>query len=610
MTKTEILKEYFGHTSFREGQETLVDGILDGRDVLGIMPTGAGKSICYQVPALMLDGLTVVISPLISLMKDQVNALWQAGVRAGLINSSLTAEQAKQTYRAAYAGELDILYVAPERLMSDGFLNLCGEVKIAMVTVDEAHCISQWGQDFRPSYLKIAEFIKTLPQRPVVSAFTATATEQVREDIKELLELEDPLEVVNGFDRRNLKFSVFSPKNKFDMLLGTLERNRGKCVIIYCLTRKKVEEVCAKLCMSGYKATRYHAGLSDEERRQNQEDFIYDRKNIMVATNAFGMGIDKSDVGLVVHYNMPKNIESYYQEAGRAGRDGSMAECVLFFSAGDVRTNRFLIDNSDDINPELTEEMRENIRKKDIKRLEKMTEYCRTTGCYREFILKYFGDSAPDYCGNCSNCMSDFDTVDITIAAQKVVSCVYRLKARGRTFGRKVLADILMGKKTQKTEKWTDLSTFGIMSQDSPDYIDGVISFLTERKYLEETGEYRVIDTTVYSPEIVKQKKSLFMRYKKPTAEPEKKTYDVNDIDYKLFVSLKNLRMKIAKREKVPAYIVFSDVALRDMCRKKPVTLEQFINVAGVGRLKTQKYGNEFCDSINNYVNFGRVEEE
>ncbi len=610
MTESEILnadkvlKEYFGHTSFRGDQEDLVKAVLTGRDVLGVMPTGAGKSVCYQVPALMLDGLTIVISPLISLMKDQVNALWQSGVRAGLINSSLTAEQAKQTYRALYEGDLEILYAAPERLLTEGFLNMAQQVKIAQVTVDEAHCISQWGQDFRPSYLKIAEFVDKLPQRPVISAFTATATEQVRQDIKKLLKLNDPFEAVSGFDRRNLRFTVYNPKKKYEKLSGILQNNKDKCVIVYCLTRKKTEEVCAKLCAEGFNATRYHAGLGDAERRKNQEDFIYDRKNIMVATNAFGMGIDKSNVGLVIHYNMPKNIESYYQEAGRAGRDGSEAECIMLYSAADVRTNRFLIDNSDDINPELTDKMREDIRKKDIMRLNKITDYCRTTDCYRKFILKYFGDTAPDYCGNCSNCLSDFDAVDITIEAQKIVSCVYRIKQKGKKYGRAMIADILMGSKNQKVMQsgMSELSTYGIMSNSPKDYIYEIISFLIEQKYLSENGEYQLIDITEFSPEIVKQKKQLTMKHKKTLTEEQKKISTVYDIDYTLFAKLKELRAELAKEEKVPAYIVFSDAALRDMCRKRPTDNMQFLNVSGVGRLKAQKYGDDFCACIREYI--------
>ncbi len=604
MNENEILKEYFGHTSFRGKQEPIIKAVLAGRDVLGVMPTGAGKSVCYQVPALMLDGLTIVISPLISLMKDQVNSLWQAGVRAGLINSSLTAEQAKQTYRAAYSGELDILYVAPERLMSDGFLNMARSVKIAQVTVDEAHCISHWGQDFRPSYLKISEFIDNLPERPVVSAFTATATAQVRQDIKRLLRLKVPFEAVSGFDRRNLRFTVYNPKKKYEKLAGILANNRDKCIIVYCLTRKNTEDVCAKLCAAGFNATRYHAGLSDAERRKNQEDFIYDRKNIMVATNAFGMGIDKSNVGLVVHYNMPKNIESYYQEAGRAGRDGSEAECIMLFNASDVRTNRFLIDNGDSFNPDLTPQMREDIRKKDIMRLNKMTDYCRTSLCYRKYILDYFGDTAPDYCGNCSNCLADFDAVDITVEAQKIISCVYRIRQRGKKYARATLADILLGADNKKIREsgMDKLTTYGIMSDSTKDDIYEIINFLKEQKYLAEEGEFSLIDITEFSADIVKRKKRLTMKHKKRLTEEQKNISVVYDIDFNLFAKLKSLRAETAAEEKVPAYVVFSDAALRDMCRKLPRDIPAFLNVSGVGRLKAQKYGEEFCACIREYL--------
>ena len=470
--------------------------------------------------------------------------------------------------------------------------------------MDEAHCISQWGQDFRPSYLKISQFIEKLPQRPVISAFTATATEQVRRDIVRLLALKDPLECVTGFDRRNLRFTVYAPKDKYRKLSGILENNRDKCVIVYCLTRKKTEEVCARLCAAGFNATRYHAGLSDEERRQNQEDFIYDRKNVMVATNAFGMGIDKSNVGLVVHFNMPKNIESYYQEAGRAGRDGSDAECIMLYGVADVRTNRFLIDNGDDFNPDLTPEQRENIRKKDIIRLNKMTEYCRTTRCYRNYILKYFGEKSPDYCGNCSNCLGDFDAVDITVDAQKIISCVYRAKQKGKSWGRAMLADILAGADTAKIRQsgMDTLTTYGIMRDCTKEYIYEIISFLTEQKYLSEEGKYSLINTTEFSPEVVKRKKKLTMRHKKQLTEEEKQISVVYDIDYTLFSKLKQLRTEIAKEEKVPAYVVFSDAALRDMCRKRPETIEKFLDVSGVGRLKAQRYGEEFCALIREYI--------
>lgn len=606
MNANDILKEYFGHKAFRGGQEEVVNALMNGRDAVGIMPTGAGKSVCYQVPALMMQGMTVVISPLISLMKDQVSSLLQSGIKAAFINSSLNAEETRQVYRRAYSGDIKILYVTPERLLTEGFLNLSKQGGISMITVDEAHCISQWGQDFRPSYLKIADYIAALPKRPVVSAFTATATVRVKRDIIRLLELNDPIEVTRGFDRKNLSFSVLRPKNKYSSLVGILNKDKERCAVIYCLTRKTTDEVCMKLNADGFTAARYHAGLSDEERRRSQEDFIYDRKNIMVATNAFGMGIDKSNVGLVVHYNMPKDLESYYQEAGRAGRDGSEAECILLYSGSDVRMNRFLIENSnDDINPELTDEMRAEIRKKDIERLNKMNAYCSTADCLRQFILKYFGDTAPDYCGNCSNCLTNFENVDITIDAQKVVSCVYRMKRMGKSFGKDLLAKVLRGSEDKRVIQhgFNDLSTYGIMRGDSKEHTSQVIDFLIQHDYISQSGEYSLIDTTEFSSDIVRNKKQLFMKTAKQTHEKLKTVSALYDIDYNLFASLKMLRSEIAKQERVPAYIVFSDAALRDMCRKMPTNAQEFIEVSGVGRLKADKYGDEFCEHINSYIN-------
>ena len=399
MNKNQILKQYFGHTDFRQGQAPLIDAILSGRDVFGIMPTGAGKSVCYQIPGLMLEGITLVVSPLISLMKDQVNALTQSGVKAAYLNSSLSRGQYSQVLHRAAKGDYKIIYVAPERLTTESFLQFARQAKIAMVTVDEAHCVSQWGQDFRPSYLQIIEFIHQLPERPIISAFTATATAEVREDVISILCLQDPLVITTGFDRENLYFEVQKPSRKFSALLDILNQNKGKSGIIYCSTRKTVEETCRELNNTGFSATRYHAGLSDEERRANQEDFLYDRKELMVATNAFGMGIDKSNVSFIVHYNMPKNLESYYQEAGRAGRDGNPACCILLYSGQDVRTNQFLIEKSTEANRELTEEMRQVVREKDRERLKAMTFYCATTDCLREYILRYFGETAPNFCG-------------------------------------------------------------------------------------------------------------------------------------------------------------------------------------------------------------------
>ena len=431
MTKEEVLKKYFGYDSFRAGQETLVNGILSGRDTLGIMPTGAGKSLCYQIPALLMSGITLVVSPLISLMKDQVTALNQAGIHAAYLNSSLTPGQYQTALRNLVQGRYKIVYVAPERLLTDSFLWAASQIEISMVSVDEAHCISQWGQDFRPSYLKIPDFVEQLPVRPVVSAFTATATAEVREDIAAILGLQDPVTLVTGFDRKNLFFSVKQPKDKLSSTLAYLTEHSGECGIIYCLTRKTVEEVHNALVGRGFSATRYHAGLSDEERRENQEDFIFDRKEIMVATNAFGMGIDKSNVRYVLHYNMPKNMESYYQEAGRAGRDGLPSECILFYSGQDVVTNQFFIDRMEAAEG-MDEETAALVQERERERLKKMTFYCFTNECLRAYILRYFGEYGDNYCGNCSNCLTQFEEKDVSETARNLIGCVKTARRRLR----------------------------------------------------------------------------------------------------------------------------------------------------------------------------------
>ena len=403
MDKYETLRHYFGHEGFRPGQEEMIDGLLAGKDVLGIMPTGAGKSMCYQVPALMLPGITLVISPLISLMKDQVAALKEAGIPGAYINSSLTPGQVSLAMQRAAQGAYKIIYVAPERLETPSFLSFSQRAEISLLAVDEAHCVSQWGQDFRPNYLRIADFIDQLPRRPRVGAFTATATSRVRDDIIRLLRLRDPLTATTGFDRPNLYFEVCQPKSKYEALRTILRRNRFRSGIVYCNSRKNVEEVTEKLLQDGFSASRYHAGLSDEERRMNQEDFQYDRVSIMVATNAFGMGIDKSNVGFVIHFNMPRSMEAYYQEAGRAGRDGSPAECVLLYSGQDIMTGKWLIEHSEP-NPDLTPEEQKQIRRQDLRRLNDMADFCTKAPCLRHGILSYFGQSAPAKCDACSRC--------------------------------------------------------------------------------------------------------------------------------------------------------------------------------------------------------------
>lgn len=486
MDKFDVLRKYFGYSSFRKGQEEMVDCLLSGRDALGIMPTGAGKSICYQVPAIMFGGVTIVVSPLISLMKDQVNALVQQGVKAAYINSSLTDTQYDKVLKNAALGIYKIIYVAPERLESVSFINLCRRIKISMVAVDESHCVSQWGQDFRPSYLNINKFISMLPNRPIIGAFTATATDEVKKDIINILQLEDPAVVTTGFDRPNLFFSVLRPAKKDNRLIELIKERRDKSGIIYCSTRKKGESVCDLLIKNGFPATRYHAGLSDEERVKNQDDFVYDRKPVMVATNAFGMGIDKSNVSYVIHYNMPKNIESYYQEAGRAGRDGQEADCILFYGAGDVQTCRYFIENTEP-NPQLTPEQNEMFKKREEERLKHMIFYCRTSDCLRNYMLRYFGDEAEENCGKCSNCLTKFETVDVTIEAQKILSCIIRT---GQKFGSTIISDVLRGKTNDRITSFglDRQSTFGIMKDSKPTEIRYIIEKLEEQGYIISVG--------------------------------------------------------------------------------------------------------------------------
>ena len=597
--KLSVLKEYFGHDSFREGQDRITDSLLGGRDVLGIMPTGAGKSICYQVPALMFDGITIVVSPLISLMKDQVSALVQSGVAAAYINSSLTHAQYLKVLQNTESGKYKIIYVAPERLRAPAFLGICRNLNISMVAVDEAHCVSQWGQDFRPSYLKIPDFIDALNSRPVVGAFTATATGAVRDDIKTLLRLVSPLVVTTGFDRPNLFFSVMQPKNKSIELMKLIKERKNESGIVYCSTRKAVEEVCELLQKNGFAATRYHAGLDENERRRNQDDFVYDRATIMVATNAFGMGIDKSNVSFVIHYNMPKNMESYYQEAGRAGRDGRSADCTLLYSAKDVRTNQFLINNSEP-NPDLTEDEQEEVRRRDRERLKQMTFYCTTHKCLRKFILEYFGDKGPERCEKCSNCLSNHENTDITVDAQKIMSCVART---GQRYGKKAICDVLRGSKNERliSAGLSRQSTYGIMADCPEKRLRDIIDHLCENGYMTAQGdEYPILKLAPKSCGVLTGQETLRMMLEIPQ---KKKAAAVKDAllpsaDEKLLAALKDLRKSLAMRQSIPAYVVFTDATLVDMCRLKPKTQEEFMEVSGVGQAKSQRYGEVFLAVI------------
>lgn len=597
--KLSVLKEYFGHDSFREGQGRITDSLLGGRDVLGIMPTGAGKSICYQVPALMFDGITIVVSPLISLMKDQVSALVQSGVAAAYINSSLTHAQYLKVLQNIKSGKYKIIYVAPERLCAPAFLGICRNLNISMVAVDEAHCVSQWGQDFRPSYLKIPDFIDALNSRPVVGAFTATATGAVRDDIKTLLRLVSPLVVTTGFDRPNLFFSVMQPKNKSIELMKLIKERKNESGIVYCSTRKAVEEVCELLQKNGFAATRYHAGLDENERRRNQDDFVYDRAAIMVATNAFGMGIDKSNVSFVIHYNMPKNMESYYQEAGRAGRDGRSADCILLYSAKDVRTNQFLINNSEP-NPDLTEDEQEEVRRRDRERLKQMTFYCTTHKCLRKFILEYFGDKGPGRCEKCSNCLSNHENTDITVDAQKIMSCVART---GQRYGKKVICDVLRGSKNERliSAGLSRQSTYGIMADCPEKRLRDIIDHLCENGYMTAQGdEYPILKLAPKSCGVLTGQETLRMMLEIPQKKKAAAAKDapLPPADEKLLAALKDLRKSLAMRQSIPAYVVFTDATLIDMCRLKPKTQEEFMEVSGVGQAKSQRYGEVFLAVI------------
>lgn len=633
MDASQVLKQYFGYDSFRKGQSDIIEAILQGQDALAIMPTGAGKSVCYQVPAMLLSGITIVISPLISLMQDQVKSLNEAGINAAYINSTLSEQQMYKALDYAAQGKYKIIYVAHERLETMSFMTFAQKADISMVTIDEAHCISQWGQDFRPSYLKIVDFIDSLPERPVVSAFTATATSEVKTDIECILKLKSPKLVVTGFDRKNLYYSVehLSGKKKDAYIAAYIKEHMDESGIIYCATRKNVDKLYDEFSSLGISVTKYHAGLDNETRKQNQDDFIYDRVQVVIATNAFGMGIDKSNVRYVIHYNMPQSMENYYQEAGRAGRDGGESQCILLFSAQDVIIDKFLLDSKEFEGVE--DEGRSVIRERDLHRLHTMEMYCKTTECLRNYILSYFGEKTGEPCGNCGNCNNEYEQIDMTADAKWVINCLAETHGR---FGLSIVLGTLLGAKRARLKEVGALNykSYGKLSNRKEAELRLLIDQMINAGYVIQTdGEYSVLRMGDISPlrdenthvYIKKAKKTYASELLKgggqtggeavsgnasagtagsrPASRTRKKSTDsLTAAGYELFERLRALRLVIAREEGVPPYIIFNDKTLIDMCEKLPVDVDTMLSVSGVGQNKLMKYGSRFTEEISTFV--------
>lgn len=601
-----LLQKYYGYPDFREGQRKIVESVLSGSDTLGIMPTGGGKSICYQIPALMMPGLTLVVSPLISLMKDQVDALLTMGIAAAYINSTLSGKEVNERIRAARRGELKLLYVAPERLELDWFREEMSELDIACVAVDEAHCVSQWGHDFRTSYLAVAPFVNSLPKRPIVAAFTATATPEVMDDMTALLRLREPAVFVTGLGRDNLAMSVLRGENKREFVLNYAKNNASKPGIIYAATRKEVDDLYERLRSAGIPAGRYHAGLPDKEREENQEAFLYDDIRVMVATNAFGMGIDKSNVRYVIHFNMPKNMEAYVQEAGRAGRDGEPSECILLFSPQDIMTQKFLIEQ----NPQDQDRKRNEYRK-----LQQMIEYCYSTGCLRWGMLDYFGeihDRKP--CGICSSCRDERELVDMTIDAQIVFSCIHRMRER---FGVSLVASVLKGSQNKKVLQYgfDSLPTYGMMRRRTEKEISELMNTFIAEGYLAlSEGQYPVVRLTALAVDVLKGQHQVMMRAIEPAASKtaasasgagsrrRSTAYDdgPSAVNETVFEQLRLIRRDLAAQEHVPSYIIFNDATLREMSVVCPMTEGEMLRIKGVGEVKYRKYGRPFLEFFQN----------
>ncbi len=578
------LKKYFGYDEFRRGQDQIITRLLDVDDTIGIMPTGGGKSLCYQIPALLFPGVTLVISPLISLMKDQVDALGNAGIQATFINSSLSFTEGKERLTAAARGKYKLVYIAPERLEVPDFVQALERMQVSLVAIDEAHCISQWGHDFRPSYRSIPAMITRFSQKPVVVALTATATPNVTADICQLLGIAQDHVIATGFARDNLNFQVIRGQSADVFLFDYLKKNQDQPGIVYAATRKEVDRLSARLAEKGLAVGRYHAGLSEQERAMSQERFLYDDLTVLVATNAFGMGINKSNVRFVIHYNMPRNIEAYYQEAGRAGRDGEKSDCILLFSPQDIRLQKFFIDQS---------EMDDALKHAEYHKLEQMIGYCHTETCLQGYILRYFGDKDPDNCGHCGNCLDTREQSDVTIEAQKVLSCVKRLRER---YGKMMVAKVLAGASDQKVKTFhlNRLSTYGIMQEQTQKQISEFIDFLTAEQYLvQQGGAYPVLALSDRSLAVLKGEAKV---YKKGSVRAERLA-----VDDALFETLKQVRKALAQKEYVPPYIIFSDQSLREMSARLPSTDHEFLMIKGVGQQKLEKYGQAFMKAIAEY---------
>lgn len=594
----DILVKYYGYTSFRKGQEDIISSIINKKDVLAIMPTGGGKSICYQVPALCLDGITLVISPLISLMKDQVDALNIMGIDAAYINSSLSSTEFNEVINNIKDDKYKIIYVAPERLDSYEFNSIIKEKNISQIAIDEAHCVSSWGHDFRVSYTKIHHFIDTLYNRPVVTAFTATASQEVREDIINSLKLREPDVYITGFNRENLFINIVKSSSKNKYIIDYLENHNNESGIIYVATRKDVEKIYEGLKKRGYLVSKYHAGLSKEERKQNQEDFINDKINIMIATNAFGMGIDKSNIRWVIHYNMPQSIENYYQEIGRAGRDGEASECILLFSPGDIYIQQYLIDISV-----------ENTKRKLVQheKLQHMKDLIYSNHCYRKGVLAYFGEDSNDRCDNCSNCLSEGEVIDKTLDAQKVISCVYRMK---RSFGINVIVDVLRGSKNKKILDlgFNELSTYGIMRDYSSDNLKIFINTLVSHGYLDlvknigYNGTFPTVKLNELSTKVLKG--DIEVKFREVVVS---KALNTNN---ELYEMLKSLRYNIAIEENISPYMVFGDSVLKEMSSMYTTNKEEILKISGVGEIKYEKYGNKFIELIEGYITEKNINKE